>query len=186
MFYPIALFQSYSRLLINSPNLSRFYTPGPLMAEKGLFDLIDLMKHLRMVGLNIKLVLLGELLSSIPKEDWIQVSSVPFSKIPELYQSTTVCVIPFPKKLHYSYTRPIKLFDYMASGRPVISLNLFETAAVIKQYKCGLVVKDYNSIGEAIKQLYFHPELVKILGSNGRKAIEKEFNWENNVNKLRI
>lgn len=179
---------SFPDLIKPNQNLPQVFTvlyAGSLMKGKGVLELINGVRKLREKGLNIKLMLLGETYSSVPKEEWIYVAHIPFMKIPVFYAKTNVCIIPFPKHIHYEYSRPIKLFDYMAAARPVISLNRIEISQIIDKYDCGIVAQSYADMFEQIELLYHHPELVKILGNNGRKAVESVFNWERNVNKLR-
>ncbi len=184
-FFSNSSFPKFFKPLKDFPETFTILYAGSLMLGKGLLDFINVLRLLR-TDMDFNLVLLGEQFFPIPKESWIHTDHVPFAKIPELYAATTVCVIPFPKVLHYNYTRPIKLFDYMASGRPIISLNLFETASIINTYQCGIVVEDYNGVCKVLKQLYFNPLLVKTMGTNARKAVEEVFNWNNVVIKLRL
>lgn len=122
----------------------------------------------------------------LPKEDWITVDYVPFFRMEKYYKCSSICTIPFPKN-KYSYfhiARPIKLFDYMAAGKPIISLYLDETTEIINRYNCGIIVDSYQEMGEAIEYLYRNQDIVKILGNNGRKAVEEEFNWHKRVKEL--
>lgn len=50
---------------------------------------------------------------------------VPHPQIPLYLSSFDVCVLPFPNKPHYrQYMAPMKLFEYMASKRPIVTTNL--------------------------------------------------------------
>lgn len=159
---------------------------GSIMVGKGVENMISVIRKLRKEGLDIKLILLGERHMALPHEDWIETAYVPFIQTPKFYDKTSVCIIPFPKLLHYDYSLPVKLFDYMAAGKPIISLNLKEVAEIIKKYDCGIVVNNYDDMAKAIKYLYKNRTLLSKLGHNGRKAVEEEFNWSKRVEELKI
>ena len=43
---------------------------------------------------------------------------------------------------------------------------------------------DPNSIAIGIIKLLSDPDLAKKMGNNGRRAVDNEYNWENESNKL--
>lgn len=72
-----------------------------------------------------------------------------------------------------------KIFEYMEAGLPVICSHNKIWRDIIDKYECGIVVNpdDTIIINNSIQKLLDNPELALHLGNNGRKAIEKEFNW---------
>lgn len=72
-----------------------------------------------------------------------------------------------------------KLFEYMMSGIPVIATDFILWKEIIDKYKCGICVnpRDVNAIKDAIIYLKSHPDEAKQMGDNGRKAVQKQFNW---------
>lgn len=72
-----------------------------------------------------------------------------------------------------------KLFEYMMSGIPVIATDFILWKEIIDKYKCGICVNPRNvtAIKDAIIFLKEHPDEAKIMGDNGRKAVQEEFNW---------
>jgi len=82
-----------------------------------------------------------------------------------------------PSVLWNGITLPNKLFEAMMCGIPIITNIATE---VVKETKCGVIVKNYNDINEirmAIIGLRDDKELRKILGDNGRKAFVQRYNW---------
>lgn len=95
------------------------------------------------------------------------------------YYITKVGIIPWhlnPQNLD----KGIKLFEYMAIGKPQVVTDLPEQAAIVKEANCGIIVppNDPQSMAEAIITLYDNPELAERLGRNGRKAAEQKYNWD--------
>lgn len=88
----------------------------------------------------------------------------------------------------YSYlaSLPIKIFEYMAMGLPIIASNFPLWGKIIKRNNCGLIVNplDPKEIARAIEYLIEHPKEVRIMGENGKKAVLEKYNWENESKKL--
>lgn len=79
-----------------------------------------------------------------------------------------------------------KLFEYMMMGMPVICTDFELWKEIITSYDCGICVNPYDSVSVAngIKYLTDNPEKAKKMGENGRRAVLKEFNWQNEEKKL--
>jgi glycosyltransferase involved in cell wall biosynthesis len=96
-----------------------------------------------------------------------------------------VCLHPIPR---YLTSLPIKLFEYMAAGLPVIASNFPLWKEIVEGNKCGICVEPLNpkEIAKAVKYLIDHPVEAKKMGENGRKAVLEKYNWENESNKLTL
>ena len=72
-----------------------------------------------------------------------------------------------------------KLFEIMEAGRPVICSDLTLWKEIVEKYNCGICVdcEDASSIADAIRYLLENPIHGDEMGYNGRKAVEKEYNW---------
>jgi len=73
-----------------------------------------------------------------------------------------------------------KLFEIMAASKPVICTNYRLWKEIIDKYHCGICVEWNNTtqIAEAIMYLVDNAEEARIMGNNGRKAVEEVFNWK--------
>jgi glycosyltransferase involved in cell wall biosynthesis len=96
-----------------------------------------------------------------------------------------VTVIPHPDHIHYHTTLPVKLFDFLACGRPVVATNCRETAKILRFYECGLVA-DFTTedLAEKIIQLLLDRDLASRMGVNGRKVVEDIYNWDHMAKKI--
>ena len=81
---------------------------------------------------------------------------------------------------------PIKLFEYMQAGIPVIASNFPIFKSIIEENDCGICVDPENptEIANAMKFFNENPQEVIRMGENGRKAINKYYNWGNEEKKL--
>jgi glycosyltransferase involved in cell wall biosynthesis len=86
----------------------------------------------------------------------------------------------------YTVSYPIKLFEYMSAGIPVIASNFPLWQEIVGESQCGLCVNPLNikEIADAILWFYQNPEEAKRLGKNGREAILKKYSWENEAARL--
>lgn len=72
-----------------------------------------------------------------------------------------------------------KLFESMSAGLPVICTDFKLWKEIVDGNHCGICI-DVNSIDElttAIQKLFEQPQLSTIMGKNGKKAVEKTYNW---------
>ena len=74
---------------------------------------------------------------------------------------------------------PVKMFEYMAAGIPVIASDIPSWRVIIEGNSCGLCVNplDPKAIAEAIDYLVMNPEAAKRMGENGKKAVIEKYNW---------
>ena len=87
---------------------------------------------------------------------------------------------------HEALSLPIKLFEYMAAGLPLISSDFPLWRDIIEDAECGLLVDPLNSedIAKAIRWIVDHPDKAQSMGVRGRQAILTKYNWENEVEVL--
>ena len=88
--------------------------------------------------------------------------------------------------INYIDALPVKMFEYMSSGIPVIASDFPLWRDIIDGNDCGLLVDPLNpvAIAEAIDYLITHPGDAERMGSNGRRAVENLYNWEHEYQKL--
>jgi glycosyltransferase involved in cell wall biosynthesis len=76
------------------------------------------------------------------------------------------------------YFSPLKLFDYMASGLPVIASNQGQMSEVITDGVNGLLTNNnVEDVAKKIVALRNDRERASSLGEEARKEIERYFNW---------
>jgi len=157
-----------------------------------LEPLFGALKQLLDENLNIKLLLVGggvgyEKNVELAKEydllkNIIFTGTVPYTQVPKYISCMDVCVIPFKVDRVSQNSLPLKLFEYMACEKPVISTKvegIIESVGDMVLYASN--TSEYMS---EITKLYNDEELRRSMGLKGRRFVEENYNWEKIVRKL--
>jgi colanic acid biosynthesis glycosyl transferase WcaI len=99
----------------------------------------------------------------------------PAGEMPQLLATADVVLVPLKK--HIPGAVPSKLYEAMASEKPVILVASGEAAEIVRNQQAGIVVEPGNEAGfsQAVRTLHTQPALCRTLGENGRRAAEQYF-----------
>jgi len=113
------------------------------------------------------------------------VGAVRHEQIPELMGAMDVAVAPYPE-LDNFYFSPLKLFEYMATGKPVVASASGQIKSIISHKKDGFLVPpgDKDRLAEAIEFIRNNPETARELGKNAAQKIRRNYTWQNNAEKI--
>lgn len=94
-----------------------------------------------------------------------------------------VTLLPTPS---YVESLPIKMFEYMLAGIPLIASNFPLWREIVAKYDCGILVDPNNpgQIAVAAAQILSDGGYASQMGLNGRNAVLEHFNWEHEQQKL--
>jgi len=93
--------------------------------------------------------------------------AVPYNEVSKNINAMDVCLIPFVKNSVGEDSLPLKLFEYMACEKPVISTNLKGIKEVVNDKI--LYADNYNDFKKHIIKLYNDKELRKKMGKTSCK-----------------
>lgn len=82
--------------------------------------------------------------------------------------------------INYLDALPVKMFEYMAAGVPVIASHFPLWREIIENNDCGLCVDplDPAAIAKAIDYLATDPQEAERMGRNGQRAVRDKYNWD--------
>ena len=112
----------------------------------------------------------------IPEENLLLVGNVKHSSIPAYLKLSDVAVIPETN----DFRSPIKLFEYMATGVPVIAPRkpAIEVAVIHEQNGCLFAPGDVEQLSDGIVLLLSDGVLAQGVGISARETIAENFTWE--------
>ena len=164
---------------------------GSLKKWHGIDRLVPLMPALVEDYPNLHLLIVGEGEKRNSLKQWIDekrmghnitlAGRVPFEKVPVYINAGDICLAPyFEEGLNETGISPLKIFEYMACARPIITNPVGGLDALFREHKIGVMIHSMNPQDwEApIKELLANPEKMKTLGGNGFRAVQTHFSWE--------
>lgn len=106
---------------------------------------------------------------------------IPHEEIRDYLAKVDVALAPYPELENFYYS-PLKLFEYMASGRAVVASSAGQVAQIIRHRVNGLLYKPGDRAGflNCLCELRSNHALREELGRNARRASE-DFTWELNA-----
>lgn len=110
------------------------------------------------------------------------VGSVPHEYVPTLIAVADVGVAPYSRE-DSRYLSPLKIFEYLAGGVPVVASNSGTCAEVLSELGEDFlfVPDDEKSLANKILQALLDKRLAKEYGKRGRRLIEEKYTWEKNA-----
>jgi glycosyltransferase involved in cell wall biosynthesis len=109
-----------------------------------------------------------------------EVGIVPFDQLPGYLACADVLLLPFTNKICNIGRGPIKLGDYMAAGRPIVTQPVGDLRAVFTDDDpIGLLAGDRpEEFAQAICELLSEPERAEQCGENARRLAEEKYSWQ--------
>lgn len=191
-YYPDEKYISPEIHQLKKNSITLCYT-GVFSKEKGIgnfFEAIEKLKNKR-ENLEVHILLIG---SSRKKEDeayfqgllqkyqWKHIEirkPVSFENFSKSYQEADICFDLREKNFENEHCLPIKIFYYIASGKPVIYTDLKATKLHLQVSEFGFLVtpKDSDRIAEVIFRYIDEPNLYHQHAVNARHQYLTKYTW---------
>ncbi|MBN2134716.1 MAG: glycosyltransferase family 4 protein [Acidobacteria bacterium] len=177
---------------------------GSFRKWHGVWDLANAVKILKEnVSLgNFYFLMIGDGPERESLEKWINDNDlrdyihlqgrVPYKEIPGYLAAADIGIAPYNPAMHRQlklgfYWSPLKIFEYMAAGLPVITIKTDPLDKFIEDGEEGLLYRSGNS-KELAKQLMraceMKPVELKTMGASGRQKVEKKYSWQKHCRDL--
>jgi glycosyltransferase involved in cell wall biosynthesis len=100
----------------------------------------------------------------------------PYSILPDVIRSSTVCINPFELNGITRNILPTKLFQYMTCSKPVLATSLPGTRTFLSGEEHGVVYAELSEFNQRLLELLSDENRCEQLGSQGREAASK-YDW---------
>jgi glycosyltransferase involved in cell wall biosynthesis len=165
---------------------------GTMSADRGLFHMIDALPLIKKVEPGILLRLVGlrdprlkaqanaraadaGVLESIEIVEW-----VPHLELAYPMKSSLIGLIPLQPTEKYKRNIPIKLFEYMACGLPVVAADIPSIARYLNRVEAGVLYDSTRpeELARCVLELLADPERRRHMAQAGVQAVRDHWNWE--------
>ena len=105
--------------------------------------------------------------------------------VPALLHRMDIAVAPYPA-LEQFYFSPLKVYEYLAAGLPVVASRIGQVAPALDDGRLGVLVEPGSSaaLAEALCALSADPERRRMLGQSARTAAVERHSWDGVVERM--
>jgi len=177
------------------PDRERLENAGIILAYAGNFaryqGIETMLKALSLLketnqGITLNLISINELkeyqplLRKLGIEQHVNHIQVPFSDLPQQLANADILINPRFVSAGY----PLKLLNYMAAGKPVITMSGTSHKTIHGQTGWVVQGNDPVDLATGIQYLIDNPDLREKLGTNARQYVEDNFLWAEKTRQL--
>lgn len=109
--------------------------------------------------------------------------SLPHEQVAGVIRLFHAALAPYPRLEHAFYFSPLKLFEYMACGVPVVASELGQIGEVVRDDETGLLYPpgELDACSEACERLLADPALRQRLGDAAAEEVHSTYTWDANA-----
>ncbi|WP_010175091.1 glycosyltransferase family 4 protein [Bacillus coahuilensis] len=165
---------------------------GSFQPWHGMERLVELMPELLKENPAIRLLIVGdgktrskveEKISELGVKDQVYITGfLDYKDIPGALNIMDIAIAPYHHIEHFHFS-PLKIFEYMAIGKPVIAPNLGQCRDLIQNNETGILLKENTNeeLKNAILYLTQNEDQRKLFGINARSFISEHYTWVRNA-----
>ncbi|MDB4978590.1 MAG: hypothetical protein JWM56_776 [Candidatus Peribacteria bacterium] len=110
---------------------------------------------------------------------------IPSASVPVSLVACDILTMPFPDLPHYRHNMsPLKMFEYMAAGRPIITSDLPTIRDVLSEETAVFCAPGSSeSLKQAIVWVHEHPEEARLKAEKARELV-KRHTWQERMKRI--
>jgi len=114
-----------------------------------------------------------------PRVRWL--GTVPYADAPAFLAGAVAALVPQDGVPRSGFgLSPLKLFEAMACGVPVVASDLPGLGGIVREHACGMTVEPGNApaFARAVAELAADPSMAAGMGRRGREAAVRRYSWD--------
>jgi len=168
----------------------RLFYHGTVTRDRGMFELVEAINlvdariragiALTIIGPGPDLARLRNSALQLRLEGKVHIEGfVPYEDIPEKLRLADNCICPLPPRLEWEVSSPLKIFEYMASAKPIIATRISAHEEVLKSEQFVTWIDEFNSdgIAAAIEKAFNDRHILAEQATVGPELVSKKYSW---------
>jgi glycosyltransferase involved in cell wall biosynthesis len=166
---------------------------GMLTYERNLLELCEAVQLANQQGTDFSLLFVGDGPARKELEAYCLKTGgkidvyppVPHDQIPKILALTHIGVLPFPDEIKFQVSSPIKLFEYLASGMPILATRIVCHTDVIGNEDCAFWAEtaSVDGILQALQTIWDQRAKIRAMGTIASK-LSFHWTWEESSGRL--
>lgn len=168
---------------------------GCISERYGLVNMLQAVDMVYQKNLSVKLHLVcridefnqnEEVFREYIQKPWLVIYHAYGDQLKKIYKDADVAIIPIRKIKYNDFAVPVKLFEYISYGLPVVATNCNAQAEIIRKDELGLIVDD-SAEGLAQGLIFLKNEVNRdYYTKKVKEAIEHSHLWSHRVKEISI
>lgn len=168
---------------------------GNLAPWQGLMHMVDAMPQILKEMANAVLLIVGGGKEKVAlekrtgelklKDNIIFTGWVDYEKVPIYINASDVCVAPLAEGRERSGSSAIKIYEYLACGKPVIASRV-PNLDFLEKYGCGIMVprENVSALADAFLMISRDKNRLNGMGEKGRILVIENYSWVNTARRI--
>jgi glycosyltransferase involved in cell wall biosynthesis len=111
--------------------------------------------------------------------------SLPHADVPRFLAALDVALAPYPALHDFAFS-PLKLYEYLAAGVPIVASDIGQVGQVLREARCGVLVRPGHpdELAAGIQRVLRDPERNRARAAEVRSQVLAEHSWDERARRL--
>jgi glycosyltransferase involved in cell wall biosynthesis len=110
----------------------------------------------------------------------VYLGRLPYRDVAQVVAHASVAFVPMAAPERETMFSPLKLYEAMACGVPVVASDVAGISEVVNEARCGMLYPagDARSLTDAVARIVRDPDEARAMGGRGREAVLARYSWK--------